>query len=141
MGIALPETGWLSPLVARVITILGVVAIAIGIALTIRHEQKLRTQDAITTTEPYAQIWEHYTKLVDLILSLENASRNDMPTIRADIQKELSEMSDSKIDEIMTQFLDAVEEVERFGTNPIPSVIRLALERTRQYMNRKYKRH
>ena len=88
----------------------------------------------------YAHKWEHYNKLAEHILALENAPKENIAAIMADIQRELVEIGDNQIDRLMSLFSDAVDEGDEFDLNPTRWEIRIILERTRERMNKKYPR-
>ncbi len=85
--------------------------------------------------------WEHYNKLTDLVLSIENTPHENWSEIVANMHRELNAVGDNKINGMMKLFLDVIVEDEHVGIKPSQGAINLILDRTREYVNKKYKRY
>jgi len=97
-------------------------------------------QSARVGAEESKSIWEHYERLSDLILKIETAPHEKWTEIVADMQRELTAIGDSKLDEMMSLYFDVLDEDEMVGINPARFVSKVILERTRKHMDRKYPR-
>src|SRR5271157_4007954 len=87
------------------------------------------------------QRWVHFDRLVNLILRLEQADNNERTDIMANIQRELTQIGDSKLDVIIKPFLVGMDFIEEFNLEVTRDVIQIRLEKLRTYMNGKYKRY
>ena len=124
-----PVIGWS---VIGICVIVGFTLIIIGLR---KKEEISDEKDKL-----YSYKWEHYNKLTEHILALENAPKENIAIILADIQRELVEIGDNQIDKLLSLFSDAVDESDEFDLNPMRWEIRIILERTRERMNKKYPR-
>ena len=98
------------------------------------------TSSKHNSTQKNSQIWAHFYRLVDLILKLETAQNNERPQIMADIQRELTQIGDSKLDELLMPFFNLMDLHEDFGSTVTRGDIDITLPKLREHMNRKYKR-
>ena len=87
------------------------------------------------------QRWVHFDRLVNLILRLEQADNNERTDIMANIQRELTQIGDSKLDVILKPFFDGMDWRGEFDLKAPRDGIQVTLKNLRKYMNGKYKRY
>ena len=92
------------------------------------------------STHTNSEKWEHFDRMVDLILNLEQAQNDERPNIMANIQRELTKIADSKLDQILKPFFVGMDFEEEFHIKTHRDEIEVTLARLRKYMNMKYKR-
>ena len=128
-GTISPEIGW------PIVIIVG----AGGIALLIYGIRK-KDITLAEESETLSPIWEHYKKLTDLILGIETAPHKQWTEIIADMQRELTDIGDTELDEIMSTYFELLDHEEELGLKPARFNSKIILERIRKHMNKKYPR-
>lgn len=84
--------------------------------------------------------WEHYNKLVDLIIRTETEPHENWNEIVADMQRELNAIGDNTINKHMKLYFPVLDEDEYVGIKPSRATNQIIIDRTRNHMVSKYKR-
>ena len=138
-GIGLQMLGYINPVLG--LAIIGISNMA-GLSLIVYGIRK-KDVPTIEREKYISDKWEHYNKLTNLILSLdnlENATHNEWSAVIADMQRELNAIGDITINKMVKILFDALKEYEYVGITASRGVINGILDRTREYMILKYKR-
>jgi hypothetical protein len=139
LGITIPSTNWIDENKAAYISIITIIALIIGALLWI-FGIRIEKNEIKNSINYRISKWEHFDKMVNLILSIEQSQVIDRPKIMADIQRELTQIGDSGLDEEMRPFQEVMLKEEEYNMKPSRYANDLILPKIRQYMNRKYKR-